>query len=100
MKKLWILTLLVAAIGGTASAEKKMVTFTVEPKLHCQSCENKVKNNIRFEDGVLNVLPSVKKQTIVIKYDDTKTDVAKLTQALKKIGYTATEQTVDSKAKK
>jgi copper chaperone CopZ len=100
MKKFWILTLLVAAISGTASAEKKVATFTLEPKLHCANCENKVKSNLRFETGVLNVVPSVKKQNVVIKYDDAKTDAKKLAEAFKKIGYTATEVVSNDKAKK
>jgi copper chaperone CopZ len=49
---------------------------------------------------VLSVVPSVKKQTVVIKYDDAKTDAKKLAEAFKKIGYTATEVISIDKAKK
>jgi copper chaperone CopZ len=68
--------------------------------MHCANCENKVKSNMRFETGVLNVVPSVKKQNVVIKYDDAKTDAKKLAEAFKKIGYTATEVVSNDKAKK
>ena len=26
--------------------------FSVQPRMHCQNCENKIKSNLRFEKGV------------------------------------------------
>jgi copper chaperone CopZ len=82
-------------------AEKKVAKFTVEPKMSCSSCENKIKSNLRFEKGIIDVEPSAKNQIVTIEYDTEKTTVAKIEAAFKKIGYVATESTAtttDAKA--
>ena len=88
MKKIIIVSISLF-IFTFAQAENKTVNFTVNPPLVCHNCENKVKENIRFEKGVKSVKPSAKKGMIEITYDDSKTDEEKLSQALKKIGYEA-----------
>lgn len=79
-----------AMIGASMWAEKKTVTFTVEPPLVCQNCENKVKENIRFEKGIKAVKPSAAKGVVEVTYDDKKTDVDAIRQGFGKIGYEAT----------
>lgn len=67
-----------------------VAVFTVTPQMHCQNCENKIKSNLRFENGVKNIATSLKEQTVTIKYNPKKTDEKKLVEAFEKIGYTAT----------
>lgn len=86
---------LVLAFGATNSIsakekEKETVVFTVSPKMTCRNCENKIKTNIRFEKGVNDITTNIKEQTVTVVYDPAKTDNAKLAEAFKKIGYTAT----------
>lgn len=88
MKKVLILAV-IALFGITVFAENKTVSFSVNPPLVCNNCENKVKDNIRFEKGVKSVKPSAKKALVELTYDDTKTDVPTLIAAFKKIGYDA-----------
>ena len=71
--------------------EKATVVFTVQPEMHCQNCENKIKTNLRFEKGVSNITTDLKGKTITIVYDTRKTDPEKLTSAFAKIGYKATK---------
>lgn len=89
MKKLT--TLLLAACFSAVSLAKdiKTVTVTTTPQMHCSSCENKIKENLRFEKGVKAITTSVEKQTVVIKYDADKTNVEKLLKGFTKFGYTA-----------
>jgi copper chaperone CopZ len=95
MKKL--ATLLLSAVCAiSVMAETKTATFTVSPQMTCANCENKIKSNLRFENGVLDVTPSVKKQTVVVQYDSDKTNVSNLKQGFTKIGYTATETVVST----
>lgn len=66
---------------------KQSVVFNVA--MDCHSCQQKIEKNIAFEKGVKALDVSLEKQTVAITYDTRKTDVAKLQQAFKKIGYEA-----------
>ena len=39
-----------------AAKDFKTVVFTTTPQMHCQSCEAKIKGNLRFEKGQVVVL--------------------------------------------
>ena len=39
--------------------EIKTVFFTTTPQMHCVACENKIKNNLRFEKGIKSIETSV-----------------------------------------
>lgn len=71
--------------------EKVTVVYTVQPPMHCQNCENKIKTNIRFEKGVNEITTDIKTNTVKVVYDTRKTDSDKIVKAFSKIGYTATE---------
>jgi copper chaperone CopZ len=90
MKKIMLALALITGVTMMA-ADKTTTVFTVSPKMHCESCENKIKKNLRFEKGVKEITTSVPKQTVTITYDPEKTSVEKLQAGFKKIGYTATE---------
>lgn len=89
MKKL-ILSSFAVMLSIAAFAENKTVSFTVNPPLVCNNCENKVKENIRFEKGVKSVKPSAKEGVVVLTYDDSKTDIPAIKEGFQKIGYEAT----------
>lgn len=88
MKKSVIL--LIAALGILSAGAKTVTTsFSVNPGMGCQNCENKIKSNLRFEKGVKKITTSLSDQLVTITFDDEKTSNAKLIQAFKKAGYTA-----------
>lgn len=89
MKKLAILFIAVLAAANGMAKDIKTVTLTTEPQMHCENCENKIKNNLRFEKGVKKIETSVEAQTVKVTYDADKTTPATLIKGLKKIGYTA-----------
>ena len=87
-----ILMLGIAAPQAVAEpAQKATVVFNVQPEMHCQNCENKIKTNLRFEKGVSEIKTDIKAKTVTIVYDTRKTDPEKLAKAFEKIGYKATE---------
>ena len=49
--------------------EIKTVFFTTTPQMHCAACENKIKNNLRFEKGIKSIETSVPDQTVTVKYN-------------------------------
>ncbi|MCR5444964.1 MAG: heavy-metal-associated domain-containing protein [Bacteroidales bacterium] len=79
-----MMTSLLLLAGGKDLRE---LVLTPTPQMHCANCENKIKNNMRFEKGVVKIETSVEKQTVVITYNGAKTDAKALQAAMKKIGY-------------
>ncbi|WP_370626743.1 heavy-metal-associated domain-containing protein [Prevotella sp. Rep29] len=88
-------TMLIIAMMFTATCgmakDIKTVVFTTSPQMHCESCENKIKGNLRFEKGVKNIETNIEKQQVVVTYDADKTSVEKLQRGFEKIGYDAKE---------
>jgi mercuric ion binding protein len=55
--------------------EIKTVVFTTTPQMHSAACENKIKNNLRFEKGIKSIETSVPDQTVTVKYNADKTTI-------------------------
>ena len=81
---LMIMASLMLLAGGK---NLRVLVMTPTPQMHCSSCENKIKNNLRFEKGVVNIETSVAEQTVAVTYNAAKTDIKILQAAMKKIGY-------------
>ncbi len=82
-----LMTSLLLAAGGK---NLRMLVVTPTPAMHCNNCENKIKSNLRFEKGVVQISTSLEKQTVSITYNGSKTNAEALRAALKKIGYETT----------
>ena len=54
MKQVKILWLVAALFCATTAFGKdiKTVVFKTTPEMHCNNCETKIKNKLRFEKGV------------------------------------------------
>lgn len=82
-----LLILLSSLLLMASAKDLRVLVMTPTPKMHCESCENKIKKNLRFEKGVKKIETSVENQTVTVTYDATKTDVKSLQSAMKQIGY-------------
>ncbi len=82
-----LLILLSSLLLMAGTKDLRVLVMTPTPKMHCESCENKIKKNLRFEKGVKKIETSVENQTVTVTYDATKTDVKSLQSAMKQIGY-------------
>ena len=82
-----LLILLSSLLLIAAGKDLRVLVMTPTPQMHCESCENKIKKNLRFESSVKKIETSVKDQTVTVTYDATKTDVKKIQAAMKAIGY-------------
>ena len=69
MKHTLLITMLALLLGGSL----RVLVLTPTPQMHCQNCENKIKKNMRFEDGVKKVETSIERQEVTITYDPKKT---------------------------
>lgn len=88
MKKyLSIAAMLIFSLTVFAKGDIKTVVYTTKPIMHCESCENKIKGNIRFVKGVKSIITNVQEQKVIIKYDAAKTTPQKIEEGFNKIGY-------------
>lgn len=85
-----MLLLLMVSVAISAKGEIKTVVFTTNPQMHCENCEKRIKDNLKFVKGIKSIETNVPNQTVTIKYDAEKTTPAKITEAFKKIKYNAT----------
>jgi len=91
MKK--FLVLLIAALTMTIASAKdiKTVILTTVPQMHCENCEKRIKDNIRFEKGIKKIVTNIEHQTVTITYDADKTTVENIIKGFEKIKYNARE---------
>lgn len=97
MKKLFFTMLLFMVAMIAAAKDFKTVVFTTTPQMHCESCEAKIKGNLRFEKGVKNIKTDVEAQKVYITFDPKKTTEVKLQKAFEKFGYKAEKTDNDAK---
>lgn len=81
--------MLLCAAMATAK-DIKTVVLTTQPQMHCESCENRIKNNLRFEKGIKKIETDIEHQAVTITYDADKTDIEAIVRGFKKIDYEAT----------
>ena len=83
-------TCIVAFLGVTVVMAKdiRIAVFKVS-QMHCENCERKVRNNIRFEKGVKELTTELKTKMVTITYDAEKTNVKNLQAGFKKFEYEA-----------
>ena len=86
MKQTIFITLMVLLLG-MGGKDLRVLVLTPTPQMHCTSCENKIKSNMRFEKGVKKVETNLGKQEVTITYDAKKNTVKGLQTGMKKIGY-------------
>ena len=93
MKKLILLTAMLLTMTVGFAKDIKTLVVTTTPPMHCESCENKIKGNLRFEKGVKKIVTSISDQTVTIEYDADKISAEKLIEAFQKFGYEAQDIT-------
>ena len=81
--------MMIAATGF--AKDIKTVVFNTAPEMHCNNCENRIKNGLKFEKGVKDIKTDLETKTVTIEYDADKTNVDNLVAAFAKIEYKATE---------
>lgn len=97
MKKLgmFMAALMIAATGF--AKDIKTAVFNTTPEMHCSSCENRIKEGLKFEKGVKDVVTDLTAKTVTVKYDADKTNEQNIVAALAKINFTATPAGAASK---
>ncbi len=97
MKKLLTFATLALAFVYVQAKDIKTVVFTTTPQMHCAACENKIKNNLKYEKGVKLIETNIEEQKVTVTYDADKTSVDKLEKAFEKFNYQARQLNTDEK---
>lgn len=84
-----IITLHAQEKNETPKNKTEKVYFTCN--MDCQSCEAKIGDELRFTKGVKNVVVDYTTTTIYVEYKVSKTEKAKIIEAIKKKDYTPKE---------
>jgi len=83
---------LVLALGSiSVSAAGATVTIRVEG-MHCESCASSIEKKLKATEGVEEVRVSYDKKEAWVKFDDQKTTVALLREAINSTGFKAIEE--------
>ena len=82
------LAVVLLSVASVMAKDFRTVVFKVE-QLHCENCEKKVKDNIKFEKGVKSFSTQLTERTVTVTYDAEKTNVEKLKAGFKKFKYEA-----------
>jgi mercuric ion binding protein len=85
MKKLFAI-LAFAAIAAPVWAATQTVTLSV-PGMTCAACPITVKKALSKTEGVSKTEVTFEKRQAVVTFDDSKTDIHKLTRATEEAGY-------------
>ena len=75
-------------LSGTSFAAKQTITFKVDG-MYCSACPAIIKKVLINVDGVKDAIVSYSQKTAVVTFEDTKTEVTNLTEAIAKVGYKA-----------
>ena len=97
-KNLLLCAMMLTAVVGLAKDIKTVVVTTL-PQMHCASCENKIKGNLRFEKGVKQIVCDIPQQRVTITYDAEKTTAENIIKSFGKFGYQAEEVKQDTNKK-
>ena len=87
--------MIVACTAIVAARDLKTVLVTTSPQMHCENCEERIKQGLRFVKGVQKVETDIENQKVYITYDADKTDETRLLKGFEKFGYTARVVTPD-----
>lgn len=91
MKKYLLLLIAALTLSMASAKDIKTVVLTTVPQMHCENCEKRIKENIRFEKGIKKIVTDVEHQTVTITYDADKTTVENIIKGFEKINYNARE---------
>lgn len=94
MKRLILISVMFCLLGlfNLKAQEQKAVKDTevaFSVAMHCENCAAKVKKQLAYTKGVKDVIVSLEKQEVIVKYRSDKTDTGKLITSLSEIGYEA-----------
>lgn len=87
MKKVILSAVLLLSFVAVPAKDLKKLVLSTGNQMHCQKCEKKVTENLRYVAGVKSIKAEASNQTITIVYDADKTKPEAFVKSLQKIKY-------------
>ena len=81
-----------------AQSKAKADTVTIKTSAVCNTCKQRIENDLSFAKGVKKVTLDLKSQNVTVLYDTAKTNPDALRKAITLIGYDADGWIADEKA--
>jgi periplasmic mercuric ion binding protein len=78
-------------------AGNKKTTIDI-PTIQCGMCKNTITNTLKEIDGVTSVKVNLSTKKVTVKYNDTKTNIEALENAITAAGYNANDKIRDAAA--
>ncbi|MCC7430578.1 heavy-metal-associated domain-containing protein [bacterium] len=99
-KKILVLISLALALSANSCGQKEAVAETTIKlsTMQCESCEATITKALQSVEGVSFVSVDAGKKEVKVKFDGSKTDLAKLETAITKAGYDANDKAKDEAA--
>lgn len=98
MKRLTLIVALIATVTMAFAAKQTVKLFV--PDMECANCQGKVEKVLAYEKGVRGLEFNLERRIVTVTYEDKKTDVATLQQALiKHLNYKSAEMNADGTMK-
>lgn len=96
--RLMLLAFIGLSMGTFAQekAKKEMTALYLTTEMDCQSCEQKITEQLKYEKGVRDLKCDYKKQTIYVLYKSGSNTTENIIKSLSKIGYNAKEITKEA----
>ena len=98
-----IITLILAVVFVSAmtsdifAGNNEEVTVSV-PTIQCGTCKKNITTSLMNLDGVSNVKVDMKKKTATVTFDDSKTNLESIENAITSTGYDANDKKADPEA--
>ena len=90
MKKLMISILLMLAVTTVVNAEKQVVVLFIN-SMECANCQAKVEKTLAYEKGIKDLQFDLQKRQVTVTFDNEKTSVENIQNALVKNNKYASE---------
>lgn len=84
-----MLSLALVATVSLMAQKIQTFEFSPEPQMHCNNCEKKITEGLKYVKGVKSIKTDVATNTVSVDYNAEKTSPEKIMAALPKVGYKA-----------
>jgi periplasmic mercuric ion binding protein len=98
MKPLKLVLVIMMLIMGRVSTYAQTDTVRIKTTAICDECKERIEHDLLFEKGVKSANLDLDTKEVTVVFNTQKTTVAKIAEAITKIGYDADSLKADAKA--
>jgi mercuric ion binding protein len=101
MKKILLLSLAIAGLAATSSAQVKVVKAKIKtPNALCADCKGRIESQLKRVDGIVFVDVNYRRGETTVKYQADRTDIEQIKTTIANLGYDADDVTANEESYK